>query len=409
MEPERAYSDSFRLTGSRTKQLSSGFTPLRIQKRRGQDSKFLTLQGILQEKIRIQRLEQHYFQPKEERIRPNDPEASEVSEGSVQKKIILNTSYIISKPTIRNDNPNQNEHSVVTPESDIKINELWLQRYSQSCTQDDSSNTLQDVRKRTNIGKYSIYKSNIFKEKQPFRVENKHKPREGVEELTKEKTFCHNFVSTDHNANSFQKEKEKVYAIEKFPAEETLEEDSESDSMGYFIKVKADDDQDPKEELLVGYEEETQLEIQEIKFDSGAHCSIVAREFLDKHLDNWETQLFPTNERSLKSSSGKMASIGTIIKEMIINHSKGNIRLYPELVVLKDSQIQALRKRRPAFAIGGELLGKIRGHNFELSLDVERPYPPMLRRPPYPEILETRKEMEKHIIQPLDMDVIKKI
>ncbi|MBW0519648.1 hypothetical protein O181_059363 [Austropuccinia psidii MF-1] len=56
-----------------------------------------------------------------------------------------------------------------------------------------------------------------------------------------------------------------------------------------------------------------------------------------------------------------------------------------------------LRKNRPAFAIGEEPLGKIKGHDIELYLDVERPYPPMLKRPPYPASLETRKEMEKHV------------
>ncbi|MBW0517740.1 hypothetical protein O181_057455 [Austropuccinia psidii MF-1] len=56
------------------------------------------------------------------------------------------------------------------------------------------------------------------------------------------------------------------------------------------------------------------------------------------------------------------------------------------------SVLKMLRKNRPAFAIGEELLGKIRGHDIELYLDVERPYPPMLRRPLYPESLKTRKE-----------------
>ncbi|MBW0495130.1 hypothetical protein O181_034845 [Austropuccinia psidii MF-1] len=152
-----------------------------------------------------------------------------------------------------------------------------------------------------------------------------------------------------------------------------------------------------------------------------------------------------------------MASIGTIIKERIIPHRKGNIRPNPEFVVLDGSHIQGsllgidyqrmygidiynsknrqitigtnkekkfsttltskqklsllkmLRKNRPAFAIGEEPLGKIRGHDIELYLDVERPYPPMLRRPPYPESLETRKEIEKHINELPDMDVIIKI
>ncbi|MBW0531336.1 hypothetical protein O181_071051 [Austropuccinia psidii MF-1] len=177
-----------------------------------------------------------------------------------------------------------------------------------------------------------------------------------------------------------------------------------------------------------------------------------------------------------------MTSIETIIKEIIIPHRKGNIRLNPELIVLEDAHIQGfflgtdhqrmyyidiynsknrhitictnkkkkfslciyqissqdpleellnefrevqfcttltskqtlsllkmLRKDRPAFPIGEEPLGKIRAHDIELYLDVERPHQPMLRRPPYPESLETRKEIEKHINELMDMDFIRNI
>ncbi|MBW0577431.1 hypothetical protein O181_117146 [Austropuccinia psidii MF-1] len=62
-----------------------------------------------------------------------------------------------------------------------------------------------------------------------------------------------------------------------------------------------------------------------------------------------------------------------------------------------------LRKNRPAFAIGDDPLGKIKDH------DIERPNPPMPRRPPYPASLETRKENEKHIDELLDMNVIRKL
>ncbi|MBW0553203.1 hypothetical protein O181_092918 [Austropuccinia psidii MF-1] len=68
-----------------------------------------------------------------------------------------------------------------------------------------------------------------------------------------------------------------------------------------------------------------------------------------------------------------------------------------------------LRKNGPAFSIGEEPLGKVKGHDIELYLDWERPYPPMLRRPPYLEILEIRKEIGKHINELLDMDVIRNI
>ncbi|MBW0540967.1 hypothetical protein O181_080682, partial [Austropuccinia psidii MF-1] len=393
-------------------------------------------------------------------------------------------------------------------------------RCNQNCTLDDIANTLQDIRKRTNIGKFTPYKSSGFREKQPFRVEFKDKPKERVAEVAKKKNSCHNCGSTDHYANNCPKAKKKFYAIEKVPEEESPTEDSESDSMGDAIREPSDDDQDPREEFIVEYQEETSLEIQDIQLeagmpqdtanknlckhtqdaqtflvtptkgmayihgtatkmtvcidnaqhpliiDSGAHCSIVARNYLDNHFPNWEKQLFPTKAKNFKSASGKMTSIGTIIKEIIIPHRKGNIRLNPEFVVLDDAHIQGfllgtdyqrmygidiynsknrhitigtnkekkfsldiyqissqdpleellnefregqfsttltskqklsllkmLRKNRPAFAIGEEPLGKIKGHDIELYLDLERPHPPMLRRPSYPSSLETRKEI----------------
>ncbi|MBW0561636.1 hypothetical protein O181_101351 [Austropuccinia psidii MF-1] len=123
-------------------------------------------------------------------------------------------------------------------------------------------------------------------------------------------------------------------------------------------------------------------------------------------------------------------------------HRKGNIRLNPQFVVLEDAHIQGFllgtdyqriygidiyNSKNRNITIGtskekqfllniyqisthepleellnefreGQFstsltkpLGKIRGHDIELYLDVERPYPPILRRPPYPASLETRK------------------
>ncbi|MBW0567397.1 hypothetical protein O181_107112 [Austropuccinia psidii MF-1] len=58
--------------------------------------------------------------------------------------------------------------------------------------------------------------------------------------------------------------KKKLYAIEKVPEEESPIADSESDSMGDAIREPSDDDQDPREEFLVEYQEEIPLEIQDI-------------------------------------------------------------------------------------------------------------------------------------------------
>ncbi|MBW0518923.1 hypothetical protein O181_058638 [Austropuccinia psidii MF-1] len=71
--------------------------------------------------------------------------------------------------------------------------------------------------------------------------------------------------------------------------------------------------------------------------------------------------------------------------------------------------MKMLKKNRTTFAIGEYGVGKARGHDIELYLYVERPYRPMLRRPPYSESLETRKKIQKHINELLHMDVIRKI
>ncbi|MBW0462379.1 hypothetical protein O181_002094 [Austropuccinia psidii MF-1] len=72
------------------------------------------------------------------------------------------------------------------------------------------------------------------------------KPRERVAEVAKKKTSCHNCGSTDHYANNCPKAKKKVYAIEKFPEEESPKEDSESDSMGDASREQSDEEQDPR-------------------------------------------------------------------------------------------------------------------------------------------------------------------
>ncbi|MBW0525049.1 hypothetical protein O181_064764 [Austropuccinia psidii MF-1] len=142
-------------------------------------------------------------------------------------------------------------------------------RCNQNCALDDIANTLQDISKRPNIGKFTPYKSSGFREEQRLRVEFKDKPKERVEEVAKKKNSCHNCGSTDHYANNCPKEKKKVYAIEKVPEEESPTEDSESGSMGDAIREPSDDDQDPREEFLVEYQEETQLQMQDIQLEAG--------------------------------------------------------------------------------------------------------------------------------------------
>ncbi|MBW0491275.1 hypothetical protein O181_030990 [Austropuccinia psidii MF-1] len=133
-------------------------------------------------------------------------------------------------------------------------------RFNQSFTLDEISNTLQYTKK------------------------------ERVEEVTKKKNSCHICGSTDHYANNCPKAKKKFYAIEKVPEEESPKEDSESDSMGDSIREHCDDDQDPKEEFLVEYQEETQLEIQDVQLKAGIPQD-AANQNLCKHTQDTHTFL----------------------------------------------------------------------------------------------------------------------
>ncbi|MBW0530465.1 hypothetical protein O181_070180 [Austropuccinia psidii MF-1] len=106
-DPDRAYSDSSRITRSSTNKPSSRFTPLRNQQISGYESPFSTIPGSFQKKTRIQGQKQDLFQPKLERVRPNDAEAVGIGERRTQEpEIFLHTSRINS-PINRNITPTQ--------------------------------------------------------------------------------------------------------------------------------------------------------------------------------------------------------------------------------------------------------------------------------------------------------------
>ncbi|MBW0512422.1 hypothetical protein O181_052137 [Austropuccinia psidii MF-1] len=163
-------------------------------------------------------------------------------------------------------------------------------RFIQICTLDEIANTLQDVRKRTNIGKYSPYKSSDFKEKQPFRGKIKEKPKEILAEVIKKKSSCQNCVSKDQYANSCPKAKKKVYTIEQVPEEKSPTEDSESDSVGDSIREHSDDFQDPKDKFLVEDQDQKQLVIQDVQLEAGIPQDTANKNFC-KHTQDAQTFL----------------------------------------------------------------------------------------------------------------------
>ncbi|MBW0518342.1 hypothetical protein O181_058057 [Austropuccinia psidii MF-1] len=64
---------------------------------------------------------------------------------------------------------------------------------------------------------------------------------------------------------------------------------------------------------------------------------------------------------------------------------------------MKAELIEILFQYREAFASNNEPLGAIKGHEVEIMLNVERTYPPLLRRPAYPASPKAREALGTNI------------
>ncbi|MBW0463797.1 hypothetical protein O181_003512 [Austropuccinia psidii MF-1] len=78
-------------------------------------------------------------------------------------------------------------------------------------------------------------------------------------------------------------------------------------------------------------------------------------------------------------------------------------------VKIKEKLIDLLFKYKNSFATDKEPLGAIIGHEVDIILNVEKPYPPLLRRPAYPAIPRAREALEVHIKKLKDLGVLRKV
>ncbi|MBW0523844.1 hypothetical protein O181_063559 [Austropuccinia psidii MF-1] len=76
---------------------------------------------------------------------------------------------------------------------------------------------------------------------------------------------------------------------------------------------------------------------------------------------------------------------------------------------MKEKLIDLLFKYRNSFATDKEPLGAIIGHEVDIILNVEKPYPPLLRRPAYPASPRAREALELQIKELMDLEVLRKV
>ncbi|MBW0573759.1 hypothetical protein O181_113474 [Austropuccinia psidii MF-1] len=203
-----------------------------------------------------------------------------------------------------------------------------------------------------------------------------------------------------------------------------------------------------------------------ILLDPGAFFSCVGKSFLKTCVPNFEDQVLPIDGIKVNSASNPMKALGVFETNVIFPHINGNLIITAEFhnnkdryFTLGDNKCQKFARleferqitvnkvspvnlelekfkseqlneaeislhltdkqenelssllydHRGAFASDKEPLGAIIGHEVDIILNIERPYPPLLRRPAYPASPKSREALEIHIKELLDLGVIRKV
>ncbi|MBW0462437.1 hypothetical protein O181_002152 [Austropuccinia psidii MF-1] len=76
---------------------------------------------------------------------------------------------------------------------------------------------------------------------------------------------------------------------------------------------------------------------------------------------------------------------------------------------MRKELIDVLYTYKNALNSDNKPLGTIRGHEVDITLNIDRPYPPVLRRPAYPESPRAREALEKHLQELIKLGLLRKV
>ncbi|MBW0517997.1 hypothetical protein O181_057712 [Austropuccinia psidii MF-1] len=139
-----------------------------------------------------------------------------------------------------------------------------------------------------------------------------------------------------------------------------------------------------------------------VNLDTGAYCTCVGKSYLKRIVPAWKEKLMPI--QGVKNEAQKPE------KELFISEQLKEAEFNQELTEkIKEKLIDLLFKYKNAFATDKEPLGSIFGHEVDIILNVEKPYPPLLRRPVYPASPRVREALEVHIKELMYLGVLRKV
>ncbi|MBW0525763.1 hypothetical protein O181_065478 [Austropuccinia psidii MF-1] len=76
---------------------------------------------------------------------------------------------------------------------------------------------------------------------------------------------------------------------------------------------------------------------------------------------------------------------------------------------MRHELIDVLYTYKSAFDSYNETLGAIKGHEADITFNIDRPYPPVLMKPAYPASPRAREALEKHIQELIKLGVLRKV
>ncbi|MBW0515507.1 hypothetical protein O181_055222 [Austropuccinia psidii MF-1] len=115
---------------------------------------------------------------------------------------------------------------------------------------------------------------------------------------------------------------------------------------------------------------------------------------------------FPPENRDITV----IRQVKNVHKEQFVSEKLIEAPISPELTPeMKEELIVISFQYREAFASDNEPLGAIKGHEVDIMLHVERPYPPLLRRPSSPASHRSREALESHINELMKLGALRKV
>ncbi|MBW0571595.1 hypothetical protein O181_111310 [Austropuccinia psidii MF-1] len=115
---------------------------------------------------------------------------------------------------------------------------------------------------------------------------------------------------------------------------------------------------------------------------------------------------FPPEKRKMTF----IRQVTNVNKEKFLSNQLIEAQISPELAPeMKEELIEILFQYREALASYNEPLGAIKGHEVDIMLNVERPYPSLLRRQAYPASPRAREALESHINKLMKLGVLRKV